>query len=218
MPPEATDLLALALETAREAGAFVREMRERGVDVAATKSSPTDVVTAADRASEDLIRERLLGARPEDAFFGEESADGDSGAGTSGVRWVVDPIDGTVNYLYGLPQYAVSIGVSVNGEMVAGAVVAPALDLEYAASLGGGATRNGVPLERRGSPAIDQTLVATGFSYERDVRAHQAQAVARLLPQVRDIRRGGSCARSRRGRSTPTSRRGRPCGTTPPGA
>ena len=130
-------------------------------------------------------------ARPEDGFFGEEGHDE---PGTSGVRWIVDPIDGTVNYLYGLPHYAVSVAAEQGGRVVAGAVVAPVLGLEYAAALGGGATLNGVPLARRESPPLAEALVGTGFSYERDIRAHQAEAVARLLPQVRDIRRIGSCA------------------------
>jgi myo-inositol-1(or 4)-monophosphatase len=185
------DLLELALATAREAGRLVVEMRDRGVDVADTKSSPIDVVTEADRACEDLVRERLLGRRPDDGFLGEE---GDDLAGTSGVRWIVDPIDGTVNYLYGLPHYAVSIAAARDGEVVAAVVLGPADGLEYAATLGGGATGNGVPLQVRPVPPLDQALVATGFGYETEVRARQAQAVARMLPQVRDIRRRGSCA------------------------
>jgi myo-inositol-1(or 4)-monophosphatase len=187
----AAELLALAVATAREAGDLVAAMRRDGVDVADTKSSPGDIVTQADRASEELIRERLLGARPGDGFVGEE---GDDVANSSGVRWIVDPIDGTVNYLYGMPQYAISIAVEVDGEVVAGVVRSPELDVEYAATLGGGATRNGVPVRVRSTPALDQTMVATGFSYESDVRARQGRSVARLLPQVRDIRRHGSCA------------------------
>jgi myo-inositol-1(or 4)-monophosphatase len=186
-----TDLLALALETAREAGRLVAGMRERGVEVAGTKSSPIDVVTEADRACEDLIRERLLGARPADGFLGEE---GDDVAGTSGFRWIVDPIDGTVNYLYGLPHYAVSIAVARGDEVVAGVVHSPVLGLEYAATLGAGATRNGVPVEVRPWPPLEQALIGTGFGYETEVRARQARAMARMLPRVRDIRRLGSCA------------------------
>jgi myo-inositol-1(or 4)-monophosphatase len=110
------------------------------------------------------------------------------------VRWIVDPIDGTVNYLYGLPHYAVSVAAEQDGRVVAGAVVAPALELEYAASLGGGSHLGGVRLERQDPPPLAEALVGTGFSYEPQVRAHQAAAVARMLPQVRDIRRIGSCA------------------------
>ena len=192
----AADLLALAVTTAREAGELVRSMRTSGVDVAATKSSPTDVVTEADRTCEELIRKRLLGARPEDGFIGEESAGVEGGdiASRSGVTWIVDPIDGTVNYLYGLPQYAVSIAAARDGQVVAGVVHGPDLEEEYVATLGGGATRNGVPLQVRSTPPLAQALVSTGFSYETAIRARQAFAVALMLPQVRDIRRRGSCA------------------------
>ena len=190
------ELLALARAVAAEAGALAVRMRSEGVDVAGTKSSPTDVVTRADQACEDLIRERLLGARPGDAFFGEESSESaePEDPGTSGIRWVVDPIDGTVNYLYGLPHYAVSIAAMRGDEVLAGVVHAPALEVEYVATAGGGAARNGVPLSPREAPALDQALVASGYSYEQAIRAHQAGAVARMLPQVRDIRRIGSCA------------------------
>ena len=185
------DLLALALGTAREASTLIATMRSRGVDVADTKSSSVDVVTEADRACEELIRERLLGARPADGFVGEEGADVE---GTSGVRWIVDPIDGTVNYLYGLPHYAVSVAAARGDEVVAGVVRSPLLDLEYAATLGGGATCNGVRLQVRPSPGLEQSLVATGFGYEAVLRGQQAHSVAQLLPRVRDIRRLGSCA------------------------
>ena len=189
--PEDVRLLALARRTAREAGELVLQRRAAGVSVAQTKSSLTDVVTEADQASEQLIRTRLLGERPDDGFLGEE---GDDVLGTSGVRWVVDPIDGTVNYLYGLPDFAISIAALRGDEVVAGVVLAPVPGTEYAAVRGGGATRDGVPLPQRSSAALDQTLVATGFGYEADVRARQGRAVAALLPRVRDIRRSGSCA------------------------
>ncbi len=164
---------------------------QAGVDVADTKSSPVDVVTKADQACEELILDRLLGARPDDGFVGEE---GDDVHGTSGIRWIVDPIDGTVNYLYGLPQFAVSIAAARGDEVVVGVVHSPALGLEYAAVRGAGATCNDVPLEVRPTPSLDQSLVATGFGYETAARERQAASVARMLPQVRDIRRQGSCA------------------------
>ncbi|MEV5003107.1 inositol monophosphatase family protein [Nocardioides sp. LML1-1-1.1] len=184
-------LLELALDVAQEAAALVRERGAGTVEVAATKSSDIDVVTAADRASEELIRARILAARPDDAFLGEE---GDDVAGTSGVRWIADPIDGTVNFLYGLPEHAVSLAAEVDGEVVAGVVVAVAAGEVYAATADGPATRDGRPLSVRGPAPLGQRLVATGFSYVREVRAVQGAAVARLLPQVRDIRRSGSCA------------------------
>ncbi|MGY2875159.1 myo-inositol-1(or 4)-monophosphatase [Marmoricola sp. URHA0025 HA25] len=185
------ELLELALVVAREAGELVRTRREVGVRVAATKSSATDVVTEADRASEALILERILAARPGDGFLGEEGSDT---AGTSGVRWVVDPIDGTVNYFLGLPQYAVSIGVEVDGAVQVGVVVNAATGDEYAAVRGRGATRNDRPIEVRAPRPLDRSVVSTGFNYELAVRERQAAAVARLVVNVADIRRFGSCA------------------------
>lgn len=188
-PP--SELLDLALQVAREAAELVRRYREDGVEVAATKSSATDVVTEADRASETLIRERILAARPSDGILGEEGSDS---AGTTGVRWVVDPIDGTVNYVLGLPQYAVSIGVEVDGVMQVGVVVNAATGDEFAAVRGRGATRNGRALAVRAPTRLDRAVVATGYNYEPGIRARQAAAVAELVVRVADIRRFGSCA------------------------
>lgn len=185
------ELLALARRVAREAAALVAERRAGGVHVAATKTSTVDVVTEADRACEELIRERLLAARPDDAVLGEE---GDDIPGTSGVRWVVDPIDGTVNFLYGIPAYAVSIAAEVDGVVVAGVVHDVATGVQYAARLGAGAFRDAEPLAVRATPPQPEQLVLTGFSYRAEVRAVQAAAVARMLPRVRDLRRFGSCA------------------------
>ncbi|MCR1781520.1 inositol monophosphatase [Nocardioides carbamazepini] len=184
-------LRTLAEGVAREAAVLVREYAARGVSVAATKSSDIDVVTAADRASEELVRRLVLTARPDDGFLGEE---GDDVAGTSGVRWIVDPIDGTVNFLYGIPEYAVSIAAEVAGEVVAGVVMDVAKDALYAGHRGGAPTRDGVPLAVRAPAPLAHRLVATGFNYTRPVREVQAAAVARLLPHIRDIRRTGSCA------------------------
>ena len=184
-------LLELARTVAREAAATIRQLRAEGVSVAGTKSSVVDVVTLADEASEKLIRERILAARPDDGFVGEE---GDDVVGSTGVRWIVDPIDGTVNYLYGIPAFAVSIAASVDGEVVAGVVLDAARDEEFAATRGGGATRDGEPVRVRPFVSLEQSLFATGFNYEQPVRAGQAEAIARVLPRVRDIRRMGSCA------------------------
>ncbi len=189
--PEPTELRQLALEVARQAAFLVAARRAAGVAVADTKSSTTDVVTEADRASEELIRRLLLAARPDDAILGEE---GDDHAGTSGVRWIVDPIDGTVNFLYDLPQYAVSIAAEWQGEIVAGAVINVPSGVEYAAARGHGSTRDGVPLRVRTAPPMRERLILTGFGYLREVRVHQAACLARLLPEIRDIRRIGSSA------------------------
>jgi myo-inositol-1(or 4)-monophosphatase len=187
----AHELLTLAREVAAEAAELVRTRRAEGVSVAATKSSAVDVVTDVDRACEELIRDRLLAARPDDAVLGEE---GDDVAGTSGVRWIIDPIDGTVNFLYGIPQYAVSIAAEVDSLVVAGVVLDVASRIEYAARRGGGATRDGCPIGVREPAPLAERLVLTGFSYSAERRAIQAAAVARMLPQVRDLRRMGSCA------------------------
>ncbi|MGH3413920.1 MAG: inositol monophosphatase family protein [Marmoricola sp.] len=191
MNAPAEELLGLARTLAREAADHARGRRESGVRIAGTKSSEIDVVTEADRSTEELLRSRIQQSRPDDAIIGEEGADR---PGTSGVRWIVDPIDGTVNYLYGLPVYAVSVAAAVGDEVVAAVVRNPVSGEEYAARLGGGATRNGEPIGVREPTTLAQSLVATGFNYERHVRAGQAEAVARMLPRVRDIRRMGSCA------------------------
>jgi myo-inositol-1(or 4)-monophosphatase len=196
----ARELADLALGAARAAAELVRERARGHVTVAATKSSDVDVVTEADRASEQLIRDYLLAARPDDAFLGEESL-GEEGDDRSsgGVRWVVDPIDGTVNFLYGIPQYAVSIAAEVDGDVVAGVVLDVQHGTEYVGHVADGdvpatATRDGRPIAVRGPAPMAERLIATGFSYDRRVRVLQAEAVTRLLPQVRDVRRLGSCA------------------------
>jgi len=195
------ELADLALSAARAAAELVRERARGEVTVAAVKSSDVDVVTEADRASEALIRAHILGSRPDDAFLGEESLgeEGADVASTSGVRWIVDPIDGTVNFLYGIPQYAVSIAAERDGEVVAGVVLDVQGRTEYVGRLGDGAepgtaTRDGVSVSVRGPAPMELRLIGTGFSYDRRVRVLQAEAVTRLLPLVRDVRRLGSCA------------------------
>jgi myo-inositol-1(or 4)-monophosphatase len=188
-------LLALALATAREAATLVEAGAARGVTVAATKSSEVDVVTETDRSSERLIRRRLLDARPDDAVLGEEAQGEQSDQpGSSGVRWIVDPIDGTVNFLYGIPQYAVSIAAELDGVVVAGVVLNAATRQEYTATLGGPALRDGLPIRVRPVVPLAERLIGTGFSYEARQREIQAAVLLRLLPRIRDIRRLGSCA------------------------
>jgi myo-inositol-1(or 4)-monophosphatase len=195
--PDADALLMLAVDVAREAAGLVATGRASAGDSVDVKSSPVDVVTAVDKASERLIAERLLAARPDDGLLGEEGA---SRTGTSGVRWLVDPIDGTVNFLYDIPAYAVSIAAEVDGAVVAGAVLNVATGELFTATAGGGAFLSSPsrPDARRltGSrPAsLAQTLVATGFGYQEEHRQAQGAVVARLLPRVRDIRRFGSAA------------------------
>jgi myo-inositol-1(or 4)-monophosphatase len=192
-----TELLDLARTIALEAGELAARRRSEGVEVAATKSTIVDVVTEADREVERLILGRIQDARPDDGVLGEEGA---SVAGSSGLTWVVDPIDGTVNYLYGLPHYAVSIAL-VEGDpdpltwtAKAGVVLNPATGEIFTAEAGGGAfcgdrrIHVGEPVE------LDVALIATGFAYAASTRAFQGDVVARLLPQVRDIRRQGTAS------------------------
>ncbi|MFJ6216339.1 inositol monophosphatase family protein [Streptomyces sp. NPDC092296] len=189
--PEAAELLEIALEAARQAGALLRDGRPADLGVAATKSSPIDVVTEMDTASERLVMGLISARRPDDGLLGEEGA---SRSGSSGVRWVVDPLDGTVNYLYGLPSWAVSIAAEVDGRAVAGVVAVPARGETFHAVAGGGAYLNGRRIHCRPAPAPGQALVATGFNYVQSVRDHQAEVARALIPQVRDIRRGGAAA------------------------
>jgi len=194
MSSELPDLVrAIALE----AGELAALRRREGVEVAATKSSIVDVVTAADREVEELIRARIAAARPQDAVLGEE---GGATGGTSGLTWVVDPIDGTVNYLYGIPHYAVSIAVVEGGadpadwEPLAGAVFNPAIGELYTATRGAGAFLGDTRIRVADPVPLEQALIGTGFAYDAALRGEQGAVVARLLPNVRDIRRHGTAS------------------------
>nr|WP_277213790.1 inositol monophosphatase family protein [Isoptericola croceus] len=194
---EIADLRALARSLSLEAGAMVRGGRPARVEVAATKSSEVDPVTEMDRASEELLRRRLAARRPDDAILGEE---GDDVAGTSGLTWVIDPIDGTVNYLYGIASYAVSVAV-VAGEpdpatwtVLAGSVHSVVDGTTWTAGRGQGADRDGSALRVREATSLATSLVGTGFGYGVERRTHQARVLTRVLPQVRDIRRLGAAA------------------------
>lgn len=182
------ETLTLATDLAREAGALALAMRH-GIELLDTKSSPTDAVTLADRAVETLLVSALAAARPADGVLGEEGA---GVAGTSGVRWVIDPIDGTVNYLYGIPQWAVSIGVEDSAGSFVGVVFDPVKDELWQAVRGGGAVLNGAALRCSTVTTLGQSLVGTGFGYDTRRRAAQSRALPDLLPQVRDIRRLGA--------------------------
>lgn len=188
-------LLEIARSAARSAAAVVRSSTARGITVAATKSSPVDVVTEADRSAERLIRSEIARARPDDAFLGEE---GDDVPGTSGVRWIIDPVDGTVNLLYGIPQYAVSIAAEVDGAVVAGVVLNVATGVEYSAHADETgalhAERDGHPIRVRATVPLAERLVSVGFGYDAGLRDLQARALLGLITHIRDIRRLGSCA------------------------
>lgn len=185
------DLLRLAEQTAREAGRLVHAGRQGRVEVTDTKSSPTDVVTAVDVASERLIRERIASERPDDGFVGEE---GEDLGGTSGVTWVADPIDGTVNFLYGILQFSVSLAARDRDGTLVAVVHDPSSGETFTALRGEGAWLDGRPIHP--SVCVDpaRALVGTGYHYRADVRAHQAVETARLIPHVRDVRRMGSAA------------------------
>jgi myo-inositol-1(or 4)-monophosphatase len=197
--PERAALRELAERAARAAGELVRTSRAGRIRVEDTKSSPTDVVTAADRAAEELLRDLLRAERPDDAVLGEEGGADSRAGGGSGLTWVLDPIDGTVNYLYGIPVYAVSVAVTegtvgVPGQWstLAGCVHNPATGETWTAARGLGATVDGDPLPTTGTPPpLDTALVCTGFGYTSQRRRAQARVVADLLPRVRDVRRIG---------------------------
>ena len=197
--PLPSALASLAADIAHSVGARILELREQGVSLAGTKSSRTDIVTAADTEAERLVVDALIKARPDDAILGEEGA---SRPGSTGITWVIDPIDGTVNYLYNIPAYAVSIAATVPDETafadgrraIAGAVYAPRTNELFVAHEGGGATRNGERISVSHEDDLATSLIATGFGYSEERRREQAEVVARLIPQVRDIRRIGSCA------------------------
>lgn len=164
---------------------------DRSTRSVATKSTPTDVVTASDHALETLIRGRLAELRPGDAMVGEEHG---LTAGGTRTLWVVDPIDGTVNFLYDMPWYAVSVAAVRDGVPVAGAVVEPASGRRWSAAQGGGATLDGRPLRVSGASDVALSLLATGFSYSAQRRVRQVRLISGLLPLVRDVRRAGSAA------------------------
>ncbi|MDH6460404.1 myo-inositol-1(or 4)-monophosphatase [Micromonospora sp. A200] len=193
--PAPAELLTIAIDVARQAAATAHRMHAEGVSVAATKSTVTDVVTAADRAVERQVLDALHRVRPDDAVLGEEYGAGAAdGGAASGVRWIIDPIDGTVNYLYGLPYCAVSLAAEVDGEVVAGVVRNVFTGEEWTATAGGGAWRDGQRLRCSTEVDLGQALVATGFGYDPARRSHQARVIAELIPHVRDIRRLGAAA------------------------
>ena len=189
--PAAAELRALCEQLAETAGAIALEGRGHLAPSASTKSSHTDMVTKHDLAAERSIRDALAQTRPGDAILGEEEG---SSPGSTGYRWAIDPIDGTTNFAYGLPLWATSVAVSYEGATIAGAVRLPALGRTYSAHREGGATVDGRPISISPTTDIPLALVGTGFGYDADRRRAQARTVARLIGEVRDIRRTGSAA------------------------
>ncbi|HEY2062462.1 inositol monophosphatase family protein [Amycolatopsis sp. NBC_01480] len=184
----AEQVAAEAAELVRAAWAAMRAGGEVRVD---TKSADTDVVTAVDRESEELVRARLARLRPGEPVLGEE---GGGSAAAGGVTWVVDPIDGTVNFLYGLPSFAVSVAAQIDGESVAGAVIEPVSGRRWTAARGEGAWLDGQRLSASAPQRLDLSLVATGFAYDAGRRVRQGRLVGELVSRVRDIRRNGAAS------------------------
>jgi myo-inositol-1(or 4)-monophosphatase len=184
------ELERIAGHTARAAAILVTAAYG-SADPVRRKSSPTDVVTQTDLRAEDLVRQLLEEATPAAGVLGEEVARTDPGAR---LQWVIDPLDGTVNFLYGVPLFAVSIAAAVDGEVVAGAVVDVLRDELFSAHLGGGARRNGESISVSSCASLPDALVATGFSYRAELRSLQGEVAQRLLSRARDLRCFGSAA------------------------
>jgi myo-inositol-1(or 4)-monophosphatase len=190
VPPGYAELEEIAATTARTAAELVTATYGRP-DPVGHKTSPTDVVTQTDLRAEELIRRQLAEATPEAGVLGEEGATTDPGAR---LQWVIDPLDGTVNFLYGVPLFAVSIAAALDGEVVAGAVIDVLRGERFSAHLGGGARLDGEPIEVSSCAQLPNALVATGFSYKAQLRDVQGEVAHRILSRARDLRCFGSAA------------------------
>jgi myo-inositol-1(or 4)-monophosphatase len=191
-PADERELLEVARDAARVPAPLLLERFAGGAERAlAAKTSPTDMVSEADLASERAIRAFLADRRPDDGVLGEE---GETVRGSTGLRWVVDPLDGTIDFLFGIPQWCVSVAVEDDEGTVAGVVFDPCRDETFAATRGGEALLNGVAIQGSSKSDLSDALVATGFAYDADVRRRQAEVLVEVLPRVRDIRRAGSAA------------------------
>jgi myo-inositol-1(or 4)-monophosphatase len=188
---DAAALLDLASEAARRAGALLLDRFEGPARGVSTKSTPTDLVSDADRDAESLLVEMLEAERPEDGILGEEGGGRTSG---SGVRWVLDPLDGTVNFLFGIPAWCVSVAVEDRRGTLAAVVHDPTRAETFTALRGGGAQLNGDVIRVSDKGDLDTALIGTGFAYDRRARSVQASLLPQVLPRVRDIRRAGSAA------------------------
>jgi myo-inositol-1(or 4)-monophosphatase len=186
------ELAEVAREVASGAAQVLQGFWETPLAEVSTKSSPTDLVSEADRAAEAFIVSSLRRARPDDAIQSEE---GSSREGTSGISWLADPLDGTTNFFFGVPAYSVSLAARRDAQSLVGVVVDPSRQETWSAVRGRGAWRNGSAVRvANGRSEVATALVATGFSYSHEQRAEQAATLQRLLPAVRDIRRIGSAA------------------------
>ncbi|MGI8863446.1 MAG: inositol monophosphatase family protein [Solirubrobacteraceae bacterium] len=188
--PNPNELLEIAEEAARTAAGERRARFGENAAGVRSKSTPTDLVSDADLAAEAAIREVIERHRPDDAIIGEEG--GETGAGE--LRWIVDPLDGTVNYLFGIPLFAVSIACENASGTLVGVVLDPLRDECFTATRGGAAEMNGRPIAASGGEELATAMVATGFAYDSSLRERQAAIVSHVLPRVRDIRRAGAAA------------------------
>ncbi len=189
-PHDVRELLELASDLALYAGRIHAEGRREALRLE-TKSSPTDLVSQVDKRAERLIVDRLRAERPDDGLLAEE---GSAREGNSGVRWVIDPLDGTVNYVYGYPAYAVSIAVEMDGVAKIGVVLDSSSGRLFRAVAAHGAFLDDRPIRARDPEDLVHALVATGFSYDAGQREHQGAAAAAVLGRVRDLRRGGAAS------------------------
>lgn len=185
------ELLDLATEAAHRAGEILLQHFSRPATGVDTKSTPTDPVSDADRAAESFLMDFVASKRPDDGVLAEE---GGSESSASGLRWVIDPLDGTVNFLYRIPWWCVSIGIEDGDGGVAGVIHNPTRDETFAALRGSGATLNGSAIEVNRPKSLAEALIGTGFAYDPEARRVQAGLVSRVLPVARDIRRSGSAA------------------------
>ena len=190
MPAGEDELLSVAIDAARAAGDELAPRFGHRQEEIRSKSSPTDLVSEADVAAETAIRAVLGGRRPDDAILGEEGG----ATGDGELRWVIDPLDGTTNFLFGVPQWAVSVACEDREGGLVGVVLDPLRDECFAATRSGAPTLNGAPIAASGQEDLATALVATGFAYDAGVRARQAEVLTRVLPRVRDIRRAGAAA------------------------
>lgn len=191
MTADAAELLALAEPIAVEVAHHLRRSLAGDGPAVTSKSTPTDLVTELDTWAEAHITERILAARPDDAVQGEEGADI---VGTSGVTWSVDPIDGTVNFVHGIPGFCVSLAARIDGRTVAAVVASPLHDEVFTATLGGGAFLDGAPIRCAQPASLAGAVIATGFGYDPHRRTRQAEVVARVIGQIADVRRFGAAA------------------------
>ncbi len=192
MSADQSELLAVAVDAARLAGGLLAERFVEGAGAVHAKSTPTDLASEADLAAERAILDLLAERRPDDAVLAEEGGGDEPSPGQ--VRWVVDPLDGTINFLFGIPQWCVSVACEDESGTLAGAVYDPMREELFTATATTAPLLNGTAIAPRPAAPLAESMIATGYAYDAAVREHQAGIVARLVPLARDVRRMGSAA------------------------